>query len=269
MSIRPGKLLLAVVFALTLSGCVEELQHDLSEQDANDIMALLIDNGVGAKKTKEEGGNEPRYVIAVPKGDYATSVRLLREYSLPRPMTGGFGDFRKNKGMIPTQTEEKAMWHEAVAGEISNSLNKIDGVLEARVTVALPEITDLTQPDQKPKASASVFVKYRPNDDGSPPITEEKIKQFVVTGTTVEIEPKNVTVILARPSPTDASKLDARTRLQEVLGLTMTASSASTFKMMMGVVSLIIVALAGGLTMQFLRGGGQPRPSRARPKTEA
>lgn len=255
--------LLLVGALLVLSGCVEELQHDLPEQDANDIMALLIDKGIGARKTKEEQGNEPRYMISVPRQDYATSVRLLREYSLPRPLAGGFGDFRKGKGMIPTQTEERAMWYEAVSGEIANALNKVDGVLEARVIVALPEQTDLTQPDQKPKASASVFVKYRPDSEGKPPLSEDKVKQFVVSGSTVEIDPKNVSVILTTPTVNEEGQ-DPKTRMQEVLGLTMTASSASTFKMMMGAVSLMIVAMAGLLTWTFLRGGGQSSPRRAR-----
>ncbi|MFL5318233.1 MAG: type III secretion protein [Myxococcaceae bacterium] len=258
----PSKLLL-IAAVMMLSGCVEELQHDLTEQDANDIMALLIDHGVGAKKAKEEGGNEVHYMVSVPRQDYANSVKLLREYSLPRPNQDGMAMFRKNKGMIPTQTEERGMWLESLGGELSNALNKVDGVLEARVIVALPEQTDLTQPDSKPKASASVFVKYRPDADGKPPISEERVRAFVVTGTTVEIDPKNVSVILTTPARRDDD--DTKTKLQEVLGLTMTAASASTFKVMMGGVSLIIVALAGLLTWNFLRGGssgGAPRRAR-------
>ena len=43
----------------------------------------------------------------------------------------GLAIFKKTKGMIPTQTEERAMFIEALGGEVSNALNRIPGVLEA------------------------------------------------------------------------------------------------------------------------------------------
>jgi type III secretion protein J len=74
---------LGVVLALAFSGCTVELQHDLSEDDANDIYVLLQRNGIEAKKLKEEGGNVPKYIISVGKQDVATAAQLLRDYALP------------------------------------------------------------------------------------------------------------------------------------------------------------------------------------------
>ena len=58
---------LGVFLGLFLSACTVELQHDLTEDDANDIYVLLQRNGIEAKKLKEEGGNEPKYIISVAK----------------------------------------------------------------------------------------------------------------------------------------------------------------------------------------------------------
>jgi type III secretion protein J len=241
---------------LAASACVENLQHDLPEQDANDIMVLLNENGIHARKEREEGGNEPRYVISVPRADYAQSAKLLREYSLPRPAQGGFSDFRKGKGMIPTQTEERAMFLEAVGGEISNALNKVDGVLESRVIVMIPEATDLTQPENRPRPSASVFVKYRQEGD-KPPLDEAQVKAFVSTAVE-QMDPRNVTVIMTAAARTTVDG-SGKGRLQDVLGLRMTAESATTFKILLGTLSLIILALAGYTTWSLL-GGGESAP---------
>src|SRR5688572_21987932 len=138
-----------VLGMLLLAGCSVELQHDLQEDDANDIYVLLQKNGIEAKKIADHTGNEPRYIIAVAKQDVATAAQLMREYSLPRPRADGLAIFKKSKGMIPTQTEERAMFLEAIGGEVSNSLNRVQGVLEARTIVMIPEVNDLTQPDKK------------------------------------------------------------------------------------------------------------------------
>ena len=53
MALRPLRLLGASL-ALVLSACSVELQHDLTEDDANDIYVLLQRKGIEAKKLKEE-----------------------------------------------------------------------------------------------------------------------------------------------------------------------------------------------------------------------
>jgi len=113
MTAPSSRWLLPLCGVLALSGCSLELQHNLNEQDANDILVLLQENGIDASKTKEEGGNEPTFLVKVAKTDYRQSARLLTQYSLPRPKAPGLEIFRQTKGMIPTQTEERAMLMEA------------------------------------------------------------------------------------------------------------------------------------------------------------
>ena len=56
------------------SACSVNLQHDLTEDDANDIYVLLQKKSIDAAKNKEGEGKEARYVIAVPKADVATAT---------------------------------------------------------------------------------------------------------------------------------------------------------------------------------------------------
>src|SRR6185436_5805611 len=162
-----------------MSACSVELQHDLTEDDANDIYVKLQNAGINATKDRDEGGgNEIRYKITVAKADVAAATTTLRKYALPRPKSDGLAAFRKGKGMIPTATEERAMLLEALAGEVSNSLNRYPGVLEAKVIVNIPEVNDLTQPEKKPLPSASVFIKYAEGRRESP-IDERAVAKFV------------------------------------------------------------------------------------------
>ncbi|HYX91305.1 MAG TPA: type III secretion protein [Myxococcaceae bacterium] len=252
-----------------MSGCSVELYHSLPEQDANDIYVLLQENGINALKVKEEAGNQPTYMVTVPKQDAASASRLLKEYALPRPKIAGLKIFADKKGMIPTPTEERAMFLEALGGEVSMALNRIDGVLDARTIVMMPEVTDLTQPENKPPNSASVLVRYRPVGEGSqPPLTDEQIRKFVATSLP-DMKPENVTVLLspARPLPAGARP---DMQLKDVLGMRMTASSASTFRLFVAVTGLLVLVMAGLTTYHFMRGSirGMATIFKPRPKTE-
>ena len=107
--------------ALTLSACSLELQHDLSEDDANEIYVLLEQAQITATKDPVGEGKERTYTITVPKAQYAEAAKVLKANSLPRPMAAGLSAFKLSKGMIPTQTEERAMFIEALGGDASNA----------------------------------------------------------------------------------------------------------------------------------------------------
>ncbi len=250
---------LTIVLAIGLVGCSEELQHALTERDANEILVLLRKNDIQADKMREEEGNEPTYLIRVPRRDYGQAAELLREHSLPQTKPKGFAMFRESKGMIPTQTEERAMMLEAYSGEVSSALQRIDGVLEAQTIVNMPEVNDLTQPEKKAIPSASVVVKYRSPLDGRPPLTEAQIRQFVATAIP-EMRSEAVTVLLSQATVPTADT-SPETRLQEVLIFRMTASSARDFKIAVGLAALLIIALAGFTAWTFLRGGSSATPS--------
>ncbi|ATB31820.1 type III secretion protein [Melittangium boletus] len=261
MTLRPYAL--AALLALALgTGCTIDLQHDLSEQDANEIYVLLSKHGINATKLKEEGGNELRFRMQVPKADAAQAAELLRDYSLPRPKEKGLSHFAKG-GMVPTATEERAMLLKALGGEVSNALNQIDGVLEARVIVMIPENNDLTQPENKPMPSSSVFIKYRPGAKNEPPIKREDIQQFVSTAVP-ELKPSAVTVLLT-PATTPDTEGIRDDQLKELMGIRMTASSLGQFRMMAAVAVLLVLASLGLAAWPFLRGGGASA-ARARSK---
>lgn len=258
---------LRVVAALILSstlltGCSYELQHNLTEDDANDIYTLLSKNGITSKKAKEEGGNDITYMVTVAKTDAAQATELLREHSLPRQQRPGWESIAKNKGMIPTEMEQRAMFLQALQGEIERGLNKIDGILDVHVVPMQPENTDLTQPDKKPLNSVAVLVKYRPNSDGRAPLDERSIREWVATAAP-DTRPENVKVIMSM-AQTATQELTESNRLVSVLGMQMTAASASQFKLLIMILGGAMTVIIAFTAYFLLRGSPTPqqRPRR-------
>lgn len=258
--------LLVPLAVVLLTGCSIELQHDLPEQDANDVYILLTKNGIAAKKERQEGGDTPMYMITVPKQDATQAAEMLKQHSLPRPRTDGLEIFIKNKGMVPTQTEERAMLLQALGGEVARALNQVDGVLSVQAIVMIPENNDLTQAENRPKPSASVLVRYRNTTDEQPPVSEDLVRRFVASAVP-EMSPDKVTVLLSQSTP-PAADVTPENRLQDVLGLRMTAASATQFKLMVGLTALVMLGMAGFTTFTVLRAGGSAKPPR-RPRQEA
>ncbi len=248
------------------AGCSVNLQHDLTEDDANDIYVLLQNNGVDATKHKEGEGKDARYIISVPKPDVAHSAQLLRDASLPRPKSDGLAIFKMTKGMIPTQTEERAMFIEALGGEVNNALNRIPGVLEAKTIVMIPEVNDLTQPDKKPMPAASVLIMWRPFKDDEdaaapvPPVSIDDIQAFVAN-TVPELKKENVKVLLTRATKSARGGDD---RLQRFMGMEVAKTSAGTLKAMIGIFGLLFILMSAGLVFLVLRKPTPARPVRTR-----
>ncbi|MCL2178404.1 MAG: type III secretion protein [Proteobacteria bacterium] len=231
----------AALLGMGLFACTENLQHDLSEEEANEIYVLLQRNGISA--TKQRGGEDdkPVYTISVAKADAVNAFQLLTDHSLPRARSDGLSLFKKNKGMIPTQVEERAMLLEALGGEISNALNRIPGVLEVRTLVMLPEANDLVLEADKPRPSASVFMKYRASGEEKPPIEEAAIQNFVAAAVP-QLAPGAVQILMVRAAPPQA-ELDIQQRLQVVLGLQMTKDSAGQFRIIVAVGALLMLLM--------------------------
>jgi type III secretion protein J len=154
------------------------------------------------------------------------------------------------------------MFIEALAGEVSNALNRIPGILEARTIVMIPEVNDLTQPDKKPLPSASVFLKYTA-EDGKAPVTETEIREFVANSVS-ELRKENVKILMTEAKMA-AAETDLDKRMQSVLGLRMEKASADTFKVMVAINALLFLGLAGIAAFLVIRKpSGNGRPSRSK-----
>jgi type III secretion protein J len=186
----------AVALAFLLaSGCGrEELLHDLDERQATEVLVALEDAGVQARKTRA-GGAEAAFMVEVDTSDAGRALRALAARELPRPRPPGFGEVFSRGGLVPTAVEERALYLHALSGELARSLESIDGVVGARVHLALPE-QDPLRPGERPPPRAAVLVRCRPSACTSVRSLEPGIRSLVV-GAADRLEPAAVAVVVA------------------------------------------------------------------------
>ena len=187
----PVALLLTV--ALLLGGCSDrvELHRQLSEQEANEVIAELADKHIRAQKIPAKDG----VIVAVNATDIGRAVRTLEAVGLPRVARTTLGDTFRKEGVISTPLEERARYIYALSQELESTLSNIDGVIVARVHVVLPERIAPGEPVQP--ASASVFIKHDPRLD--PDNIRARVRRMVassIPGMTAAVDnPQKLTVV--------------------------------------------------------------------------
>jgi len=197
--LRLTQLLVVLGLTLLLSACVtHSLQTGLSEQDAQEVVVLLNENGIESFATKgvSEKKGEEKWDVMIRGGDQnlARAWRVLEENGLPRQKDKGLDDVFSNSGMIPTATEEKARLLLGTSGEISHTLKSVAGVVDAHVLVVMPDSSPLLDKSDRVPPTASVLVKYRGHDL---PLAEDDVKKLVARA--VEgLQPENVAVVYKR-----------------------------------------------------------------------
>ncbi|MET3056223.1 type III secretion system inner membrane ring lipoprotein SctJ [Serratia marcescens] len=169
------KYLLTALCTLLIIGCSDEtvLNSNLSESDANDIVAALNYYHITANKRVEKSGVS----VLVAETDIERSVNILDAAGLPRKARTNLGEVFQKSGVISSPMEERARYIYALSQEVESTLSQIDGVVVARVHVVLPERIAPGEPVQP--ASASVFIKYANSLD--PDSIEPRIRRLVAT----------------------------------------------------------------------------------------
>ena len=171
---RPA--LAALALSLALAGCGEEtLYSDLTEREVNALVAVLHSAGLPASKVTGADGS---YSVSTPEKHFAAAVEVLQANGLPEERFDSLGNVFQKEGFVSSPLEERARLNHALSQEIAQTISSIDGVLLARVHLAVPQRDPLS--DVQPTASASVFVKHRADVDLTGAVPQ--IKALVVDG---------------------------------------------------------------------------------------
>jgi len=142
---------------LLLAACSDqELYSQLSERQANEMVAVLRSAGIDAEKNVQEG----KFSVTTSRNDFSQAVRTLNAQGYPRESFDSMGKVFKREGFVSSPLEERARLLHAMSQEISNTIANIDGVVTARVHLVVPERNPLV--DKPQPAAASVFIKHRP-----------------------------------------------------------------------------------------------------------
>jgi type III secretion protein J len=216
---------------LLLSGCYQELYTDQPEQQINEMMELLVQAGIPCKK---KAGLEGRWSLQVDADKISAAMSLLRENSYPRQTYESMGKVFQKQGLISSPTEERIRFIYALSQEISTTVARIDGVLDARVHIVLPENDPYAE--KLVPSSAAVFIKHKADIDLESKTM--KIKELVVKS--IEgLEFKNVSVALFKSAAGTSKK--GPLLYVSMLGFKLAPESAQRFRWLM----VVLASLAG------------------------
>ncbi len=181
--------LLALVL-MFLSGCEDELYHDLGERSANEVVLALTVNGVAAEKLPETDAG--RWMIVVPHSQYQRGLAVLAAEGLPRRESDTISLLSESSGLVPSAEEEHARQIALICAELESSFLAMEGVVDAHVHVDTPNPGTRRRPgDPAPDPRASVLLVYGRNI--TPP-SDEAVRA-ILQGRLASLPPDNIAIV--------------------------------------------------------------------------
>jgi len=222
-----------------LMGCQATLREGLSEEQANQIAVALDEAGIASTKEGARAGQQPSsFGVRVAHDDVGRALRALEHAEVPRSEPSGFDALLAEPGLLMTPREERARWAAATSGELARSLERLPGIVDARVHLALAEAPlALDQPPAPHKAS--VLLRRRAQ---AAQLSEAQVRALVAGG--VEgLAPDQVSVIQSSlPAGPRATP-----RLVRVGPIEVTSRSVGALRAVLGTALSLDLVLAGAL----------------------
>lgn len=238
---------------LLLAACnQQELLKNLTEQQANDVVAVLQAHDLAVRK---EDLGKTGYAVSVEQADFPTAVDLLRQYNLPSQARVQIAQAFPADSLVASPQAEQARLLSAVEQRLEQNLAALQNVVSARVQVSYPlKPSDSGKPDARMHVAA--LLTYR--NDVNADILVSEVKRFVKNSFT-NIDYDDISVILYRaPSLFRGAP-------------TMPASHAggAWLAWLAAIPVALAAAAAGGLAyLRRRRAGGPDTPARAAPRVE-
>jgi len=195
MKTKYHSLSLLILFSMTvmLSACNIELQHELDEDQANEIMLVLLNAGLDAAKKRDSVDSE-KWMILVKKDQLDRGLNLLITSELPREKSKGFSEIFQKDGFIPSDLQEQAKYTSALSGELQETLEADDSILRARVHIHMQAKNKYRRHPESDTASASVFIKVLRNSEQNDILSDEAIKELVANSV-ANLDVENISVV--------------------------------------------------------------------------
>lgn len=251
-------ILAAALCCLALAACQSSLYSNLTEADANDMIAVLMANGIPAEKSAR--GKEG-FSVTVPQHHMLRSLTVLREAGYPRASFDSVGRVFQKTGIMSSPFEERVRYIYALGEDVARTLAFIDGVVAARVHIVLPEAQQLGR-TVKP-SSAAVFIKHRPRVDLD--FLVPQIRRLV--SSSIEgLDYQAVTVVLTEAQPNKPMVAGAQGDqgfVNVLPGLAVREEDVGRFwqiAIAAGAVLLVLLALFAAALIGWLRSRAKAKP---------
>lgn len=237
---------LCLTLTTFLAGCSVSFRENLDENQANDLIVLLGQQGIKTEKTRAKDGS---WNIQVGDNERVFADQIIQAYDRPRNKHPSLGDVFPGGGLLPSEAETRIRYQYALSQELGQSIEKIDGVLSAYVNVAIPE-KDPKQATVIPPSAAAV-IRYR--SDQRIDLLRPQIKALIARSLAGG-EPDNVSLLMVPVYPVARTEV-----LQEVethAGLRYRASEWMRVAVLTGLPWLVMFTL---LLVVLLKTNKRPR----------
>ncbi|WP_120346980.1 type III secretion system inner membrane ring lipoprotein SctJ [Paraburkholderia fungorum] len=232
---------------LFLAGCRTSLFEGLDEDQANRIVAALSHHGINGYK---ERSADRTWNVSVDDADAVVATELASAYALPRGGHANLGDLFSRQGLISSPEEDRVRYVYGLSQELSETLEKMDGVLVARVHIVLPQ-KDPMDPAQDTLPSASVMMRYR--SDYNIELMRDRIRALVA-GSVEGLTPARVSLTLLPVTP--VLSFPANCSDGADVASAAGAVEATTCAQDSGKASMRTTAMLGVMTLLVLLGAG-------------
>jgi len=140
---------------LFLTACKADLYSNIQENDANEMLALLLEHGIPAAKVPVK---DTIVTLQVDSNYIAEAIVILNANGYPKMKFSTIGTLFQKEGLISSPSEERIRYVYGLSQDLGQTISVIDGVIKAFVHVVVPENKPgmtVTGP-----SSASVLIKY-------------------------------------------------------------------------------------------------------------
>ncbi|MCX4024656.1 type III secretion system inner membrane ring lipoprotein SctJ [Spartinivicinus marinus] len=220
MFITLKRLSFILFLSVILTGCKIELYSGLAETEANDMLSILLAEGIAAEK---QPGKEQTVAIKVPESQVAESISLLKAKGYPKEKFASIKEIFPQEGLISSPTEEKARLVYALSQGLAETLTQIDGVVTARVHVVLPKAKQRKTESVTP-SSVAVFIKHHADVDLSSYIPQIKL---LVNNSIEGLDYDKISVVLFPTAQQETSSIKAK--MTSALGVSLAKNSQGVF----------------------------------------
>ena len=217
--------------------------RELTERDANEIVAVLYSSSMEATKVADPKGKS--FSVEVLSADLPRAVAVLRVLGLPRSPRTNLNEVFRATGFAPTPFEERVRFLFGQAQELERTISLMEGVLQTRVHVITPDNASRRADLEHSKASVYVSYDDRYDIEGLVPRIRKLISDSVEGLAPARVE------ILAIPSRVDL-KVVSEVPIKRVLGIRVHKSDSTLFLIGISLVlGLLVVSV--GLQVRAMR----------------
>jgi type III secretion protein J len=200
--VQPAVAAVSTAAMAFLVACSVPVAGGLDDPEANRVMVALDRASVDATKEVDPGA-EGKWRVSVARDDVPRALSVMRDEELPRPEPPGVLDAVGKGSLVPSEAAEHAQLVAGIAGDLERSLERVDGVLSARVHLNVPAASPLRdlrdlRDTAPPHGSASVLLEHR---GSTPPLSADSVQRLVAGGVAGLLPTDVAVVMVSRPAP--------------------------------------------------------------------